>query len=534
MISLRNKFKSLNNNFMKSTFTLLFSFLCLAAFGQVRYLDAQFEVNKETDVTYGTNIGVITGMPAPEELEMDIYTPKDDTVTTRPVILIAHTGSFLPPIINGQATGSRNDGTVVYMAEQLAARGFVVAAYSYRLGWNPVSTDQDVRTSTLLQAAYRGIQDTRNCVRYFRNSVALENNPYGIDPDKIGVAGIGTGGYLALGAGTLYQFEEVTIDKFISQATLTPYIDSTLWGNIYGDTQALACIPNYTGYSSEIAFSFNIGGAMGDSSWVDGDEQEAAISGVHATSDIFAPYTEGNVIVPTTNEFVVQVAGTRAAVEYANQKGNNDIFNELSANDDPLSDLIDIQKETDITLYTMQTLKMGTDNFYAFATPFPQGSPWDWWDKNVLDATVAAINMQLGTNYNSDEIHMSGLATNPDMSPMKGQTYLDSCFMLMLPRACVALDLGCYTTSKTKELLTASDVNLVVAPNPASEAIRFTVDNEEDIQSLRLYDINGKLIRVHDVNNSEYLLQRDNINSGVYLVQLVFESGLLTDKVIFK
>jgi hypothetical protein len=82
--------------------------------------------------------------------------------------------------------------------------------------------------------------------------------------------------------------------------------------------------------------------------------------------------------------------------------------------------------------------------------------------------------------------------------------------------------------------LTASDVNLVVAPNPASEAIRFTVDNEEDMQSLRLYDINGKLIRVHDVNNSEFLLQRDNLNSGVYLVQLVFESGLLTDKVIFK
>ena len=519
---------------MKSIFTLLFSFLCIAAFSQTRYLDAQFEVEVESGVTYGTNIGVLTGMPAPEELKMDIYTPKDDTVTNRPVILVSHTGSFLPPIINGQATGARNDGTVVYMAEQLAARGYVVAAYSYRLGWNPVSPDQDVRTSTLLQAAYRGIQDTRNCVRFFRHSADMGGNPYGIDPDKIGVAGVGTGGYMALGAGSLYQFEEVTIDKFISQATLTPYIDSTLWGNVFGDTQALACLPNFPGYSSEIAFSFNIGGALGDSSWIDGDAQESAFAGVHATSDIFAPYTEGNVIVPTTNEFVVQVAGTRAAIEYANQKGNNDIFNDLDPENDPLSDLIDVQKETDITLYTMQTLKAGTDNFYSFATPFPQGSPWDWWDKNVLDATVAAINMQLGTDYNSDEIHMSGLATNPDMSPMKGQTYLDSCFMLMLPRACVAFDLGCYTSSNTKELLTPSDVNLTIAPNPASESMRFTVDTDEDIQSLRLYDINGKLIRVYDVNSSEYTIQRDNLQSGVYLVQLVFNKGLLTDKVIFK
>ena len=29
-----------------------------------------------------------------------------------------------------------------------------------RLGWNPLSTDQNVRTSTLLQA-YRGIQDAK-------------------------------------------------------------------------------------------------------------------------------------------------------------------------------------------------------------------------------------------------------------------------------------------------------------------------------------------------------------------------------------
>jgi hypothetical protein len=526
-------FKSQTKNlFMKSLFTLLFSFICFAAFSQVRYLDNQFEVEVVQDVTYGMNIGVITGAPVPEELKMDVYMPKDDTETNRPLILVSHTGSFLPPVINGQATGSRLDGSVTYMAAQLAAKGYVVAAYSYRLGWNPIG-DENVRRNTLLNAAYRGIQDTRTCVRFFRKEAAENSNPYGIDPAKVGVVGIGTGGYMALGAGSLYDFEDVLLDKFIDTNTALPYIDSLIVGNLFADAQAAICIPNHAGYSSEIDFSFNIGGAMGDQAWIDGDPREAAFSGVHATNDIFAPYAEGPVIVPTTNEFVVNVAGTRAAIQYANERGNNDVFNALQTDDDPLSDLIDVQKDSDLTLYTGQMLKQGTDNFYSFATPFPQGSPWDFWDYNILSLVVAGTNAALGTDYNADTIHMNGLATNPDMSQMKSETYLDSCFMLMLPRACTVFGLGCFD-SNTKDVLNANDVNLTIAPNPAAEAITFAIQNESNIESLRLYDINGMLISVNNVDAQEFTLLRNGLSSGMYLVQLVFEEGLLTQRIVFE
>ena len=49
-----------------------------------------------------------------------------------------------------------------------------------RLGWSPISTDQNVRTSTFLQAVYRGIQDAKAMVRYMRMTEA-NGNPYGID-----------------------------------------------------------------------------------------------------------------------------------------------------------------------------------------------------------------------------------------------------------------------------------------------------------------------------------------------------------------
>jgi hypothetical protein len=519
---------------MKKFYVLLFSFLCVSAFGQRRFLDAQFEVSMEPGVTYANNIGVLTGAPVLETLKMDIYSPVGDADTDRPVILVSHTGIFLPPVINGQATGSRTDGTVVYICQQLAARGYVAVAYSYRLGWNPVSDDPNVRTSTLLQAAYRGIQDTRACVRFFRKSADTDGNPYGIDPNKIGALGIGAGGYLALGAGSIYSYDEVTLDKFIDTETALPYINEAIHGNVFGDVDAAINVANHAGYNSEIAFSFNIGGAMGDNSWIDGDEQEAAFAGVHATNDIFAPYSEGPVIVPTTNEFVVNVAGTRAAIQYANERGNNDVFADLDAANDPLRAQIEVQKEADLTLYTGQTLKMGTDNFYAFATPFPQGSPWDWWNYDVLAATVAFLNANLGTEYNADVIHQQGLATNPDMSPEKGKIYCDSTLMLMLPRACLAMNLGCEFSS-TEDIIDAGTIGLSIAPNPIVESATVKTSSDFPINSIYMYDMSGKLVKaVTKLDTNAYTLERNNLNSGIYFVNVRTEKGTVVQKIIME
>ncbi len=521
---------------MKFIYTIFLSILVFSAFGQRRYLDASFDVDKSLDVKYAENISVITGAPAQQDLLMDVYTPVGDSDTERPLILVAHTGSFLPPIFNGQATGSTRDSTVVFLCNELAARGYVVAAFSYRLGWNPVG-DEDTRRGTLLQAAYRGIQDTRTCVRYFRMSADAMNNPYGIDPDKIGVIGIGTGGYLAMGAATLYDFEEVTLDKFIDTRTNLPYIDESLFGNLFGDNAAQINIPNHMGYSSEIGFSFNLGGALGDNSWVDGsaDTREAPMAGVHCPTDIFAPYAEGPVIVPTTNEFVVNVAGTRRAMEYANDRGNNDILANLNAADDPLSDLIDAQKTTDVTVPTMETLKLGTDNFYGFVRPFPEGSPWDWWDKNVLDATVAFINANVpGADFDSDEIHMSGLATNSDMSPQKGRIYMDTVLQLFLPRSCVALGLGCEFTDN-EEFVDASTLGFKAAPNPITTEALVSTNSDVHINSVYLYDTSGKLVKaVSNIDYNQYVLKRNSLPSGMYLLKVHTDQGNVIEKLTIK
>lgn len=499
-----------------------------------RYLVPQFGVERTPDITYGTNISVLTGTPAPLDLQMDIYTPVGDTSTTpRPLILVAHTGSFLPPIFNGQATGWQYDSTVIYTCGALASMGYVVAAYTYRQGWLPTSPDEDIRRSTLLQAAYRGIQDTRTAVRYFRKDANENGNTWNIDPDKIGIVGIGTGGYLALGAGSLHEIQEIETDKFINTQTALPYIDTTIMGNLYATTQAAICLPNHPNYSSDIDFSFNLGGALGDTEWLDGEEREPAYAGVHCVNDIFAPFHEGPVIVPTTNEFVLAVSGTRSAIETANNLGSNDILNDIPPAFDGLAPLIEFQKQTDVTLLTGATIKMGTDNFYAFNRPVPEGSPWDWWGIDDLRMLVAGINFQFNTNYNADTIHLSGLATNPDMSAAKAKAHFDTIFALMLPRACAALNLGCFPVD-VKDL-TDDEVSLEMGPNPATTEVRIKSSYETPMQSVYLYDLQGRLVKADvDLNTSEYLLKRHQLANGVYLAKLNFEGGTLTKKITFQ
>lgn len=525
---------------MKKLYPLiLFSMLTLLVTqldAQVRYLD---EITQSVDVAvnevYGENWSVLPvalgGTPEIIDLLMDVYTPGGDTETERPVILVPHTGSFLPQYFNGQITGGKSDSTVVNICRRLAKRGYVAVAITNRMGWNPLATSQDERTGTLLQAAYRAIQDTRTCIRYFRKTVDIDGNPYGIDPDKIGVMGVGTGGYLAFGAATLDRYEEVTLDKFLDENNL-PLADTVLLGNFWATNTAPLCVANHPGYSSDFKICVNLGGALADISWLEGKETEPAFVGFHSSGDVFAPFCSGAVIVPTTGEFVVNVEGTRCIIEQANVLGNNDIFNTLEPINDPLDPIIEAYKNLDIMTVQGQTLPAAVDNMYPFLLFPPQGGPWDWWDKATLDFIIPIVNTMFGTNFSSDTLHMNGLLTNPDMSAEKGNTYLDTVFMFTLPRACAAFNLACFP-SFVKEL-EAEQIGLTLAPNPAHSSVLIKTADEHPIQSVYLYDIQGKLVKARtNLFTNEYEMERNDLPDGIYFAKIKVNAGVINKKIIF-
>jgi hypothetical protein len=157
----------------KTLFTLALLIGVLStSVAQTRYLeDVGDEIVVTSNVVYGSNIGIISQTPALEELKMDLYQlAGDDKTTNKPAVIMLHTGSFLPAIANGQPTGDKTDNAIIEMCKRFAKKGYLAVVLNYRLGWNPVSNSEDVRRSTLIQAAYRGLQDTKTAVRFLRKS----------------------------------------------------------------------------------------------------------------------------------------------------------------------------------------------------------------------------------------------------------------------------------------------------------------------------------------------------------------------------
>jgi hypothetical protein len=494
-----------------------------------RYLTEVFTaVTVNSDVIYGNNISVLTGSPAPADLKMDVYQPTGDAFTERPLVIVLHTGSFLPRVLNGQPTGAKNDSAVVEMCTRFAKKGYVAVAADYRMGWNALSTDVDVRTGTLLNAVYRAIQDAKNCVRYFKNDRAT-TNAYKVDTTRIAIGGIGSGGYISLAYASLNQVSEIQLAKFIdnSKTPPVPYINQTLSGNFDGTDNTPLNKGNYPTHKSTINMAFNVGGAVGDTSWIQAGE--VPIVSLHCTKDPFAPYATGAVIVPTTGAFVVEASGSYDVCRTVNKAAinNNAVFKSSLFND----------------VYSLRAnqLNNGYEGLFPFVMPAPgaalpcgpqteQGFPWDWWDEAAF---IAQYNAATSTT-NGAGANCKQKAGNPDQSAAKGRKYIDSIQGYLCPRLVCALNLpGCKPNS-IKEYGDQSTVN--VYPNPSTTEINFSVEGTNTIKNIRLYSITGSLLlNVNELNTPNYKINRQTLPSGLYFVTIdLKDKASITKKVILE
>tara|TARA_Y100000385_G_scaffold58557_1_gene56474 strand:+ start:26161 stop:27816 length:1656 start_codon:yes stop_codon:yes gene_type:complete len=545
---------------LQSLLAVILLFIGITANSQNRYLDDVFtDVNISEIDTFAVNISiepVLFGLaPALLPIECDIYQPVGDTLTNRPVIIVSHTGSFLPPVANGQPTGSVKDSSIVEQCTRWAKKGYVAVAMGNRKGWNPTSTDQDVRTSTLLQAAYRGIQDAKAMVRFLRMTEDALGNPFGIDPTKIVLGGQGTGAYISLGYATLDDADvELNLPKFIdfsNPSAPAPYVIPYFFGNIDGTDMTYAPlydtlgnlmpivdtagnllgyhidstmplnIPNNPQYSNDINMAFNLGGALADISWLaDGD---IPIVSFHCENDQYAPIDTGDVIVPTTNDFVVEVMGSRAVQHYSNQYGNNDAFINagFSFNSDPFTLAANVNNS-------------GYEGLNIFITPAPsptpnafgeseeeQGAPWDWWDNATYDQMHQAVHGS-PAGYGA----ANSLLGNPDMSATKARAYIDTIQGYLNPRIYVVLGLGGVLSVNN-----VVDHSTNIFPNPTKKNI--TIENSNfKINTVELYNIAGQLVKSENVNSMSTNLDVSDLKKGIYILEIKSNETSIRRKLI--
>lgn len=549
---------------MKSKFTLLCFCLFTMLFTQVnaqdgRYLNEIFDNVKVTkDVTYSVNATVlylpVVGEAVPEELKMDVYEPEGDTATDRPLVLVFHTGNFLPPVTNAQIMGARTDNANVEICTRLAKMGYTAASVSYRLGWNPLADTQPTRALGLIQAAYRGLQDGRAAVRYFKKDVAENGNTFGVNPDKITCWGNGTGSYLVYGMTGLSFYNEIPLasnpaGKFLLDTNgdgipETPMVVEAFHGDINGEVTTVVPVDGFgfmmgdttnyatnVGYSSDFNLAVNIGGALGDISWFDDNTTPNVI--IQSAYDIFAPYDDAVLVVPTTNDPIVQVQGGLAVARKQEELGNNDIFNNFNFTDASTLEAIANSATAGHDYYT---------NLFPFTNApnslgLDEGVVIDWWDPNgptPASSPCMGIPWNLCPHPSGGTFHDQGLVLNENMGPEKANANIDKIMTFVAPRACVALGLEeCIAQlTSTEELL--SETVFSVSPNPASDFININ-SGDKEFGKVEIFNIEGKLMNVQNDSNRTFSeMNISDMPTGTYVIKVYFEEGVAAKQIIIE
>ncbi len=374
-----------------------------------------------------------------------------------------------------------------------------------------------MRKQTIIQAVYRALQDTKTAVRFLRKSIAEGGNPYGISGDKVVIGGQGTGGYSALAYATLQDVAEIQLEKFFNTDDNVFMVDPL----ILGDFEGLGGNPalnqdNHPGYATDINMIFNIGGALGDSSWL--EQGEVPMCCIHGVFDPFAPYANGTVFVPGTSFAVVNVDGSARVTEMANAFGNNDIW--LTP---PFTD--------DLTNYAQSvltgTINEGNEGLLPFTQPQNSSGPWEWWDEATVTAGATAVGADpvvvLANGYASNPVYQ---ALGPVAGRARALAYIDTLQNFITPRMyrALALNVGIDENS-------ALAAGVEVYPNPVAATTVIT-SSKSTIKNYVVYDNQGRIIRNGTVNANRFTFDRADLASGSYYMELFFKEGSLTRKLI--
>jgi predicted esterase len=151
--------------------------------GPVRYRDAIFNsVTVTSNLAYGSAVN-LENQTIP--LQLDMYQPTGDTVTSRPAIVWVHGGSF--------CCGDKTSSELVDEATTFSKEGYFNVSINYRLE-SPGCSGTLSNCGVAIQEA---AADAQTAVRFLRTNAAT----YGIDPNRIAIGGSSAGAITALNVG---------------------------------------------------------------------------------------------------------------------------------------------------------------------------------------------------------------------------------------------------------------------------------------------------------------------------------------------
>jgi alpha/beta hydrolase fold/Secretion system C-terminal sorting domain len=251
-----------------------------------RYLADLFTNIKTSTVEYGAAVGFDGKI---QKLSLKIYEPSEpvDNVAKRPVIVLAHGGSFV-----GGTKEQLDDLCIAY-----TRKGYVCASIDYRL---IPFTGAAPAEKQLAIAPFLAAQDVKAAIRFFRKSAA-GTNPYKVDPNFIAVGGISAGSIAALIATYLDPKDNIEPELQGLLASI---------GGIEGNS-------GNAGYASSVKAVLNFSGALPTPKWI--GIWDVPLASFHGTADKVVPIDcglAGN----------IPLCGSRALSRWATRQGTRNWF----------------------------------------------------------------------------------------------------------------------------------------------------------------------------------------------------------------
>jgi predicted esterase len=149
----------------------------------VRYRDPIFNaVTVTSNVTYSSAVNLENQTIT---LQLDMYQPTGDTVTSRPAIVWVHGGSF--------SGGNKTSPELVDEATTFSREGYLNVSINYRLE----SPGCSGTLSNCVPAIQEAAADAQTAVQFLRTNAMT----YGIDPTRIAIGGSSAGAITALNVG---------------------------------------------------------------------------------------------------------------------------------------------------------------------------------------------------------------------------------------------------------------------------------------------------------------------------------------------
>ncbi len=222
-----------------------------------RYHDFVFDSVSVTTVKFSDTFNLL----------MDVYQPVGDSLCHRPVLVLAHGGSF----VQGDRT---DDNAVIALCQNFARRGYVTVSIDYRLGvafsltGPSMATDSAYAENEVLQA----IGDGKAAVRFLRKD-AYTTNTFRIDTNLIFCGGNSAGAVLFM------HYIYIT-DVNQTSPALQTIINNN--GGLEGNS-------GNPGYSSAVNAVLSLAGGLNDPNFITtGDKPIAHFQG---DQDNVVPYT---------------------------------------------------------------------------------------------------------------------------------------------------------------------------------------------------------------------------------------------------